>query len=224
MTEYDFVKNLIKTLPNTRYVVKQEIDSGYGVADIVMISVNKPKLRKRLAYRQSFPLHNENYFKVLNVIPDRNTGNTVQFKKIFETTKLSQSYLMYKILKDLMKHGYVKTVNKNYYFKINGWAPIANEVIAIEAKLKDWKRGIIQANRYKSFADKVYLAIPSKIAHLPPICELEKFNIGLISYNIETNTKKYIYKPKIQKASNQCKRNFVTELFWSKNIAQNFAI
>jgi len=47
-----------------------------------------------------------------------------------------------------------------YYYKINGWIPMAKEIIAIEAKLKNWRRGIAQANRYKTFANKTYLAIP----------------------------------------------------------------
>lgn len=55
--------------------------------------------------------------------------------------------------------------------------------VAIEAKVKDWRKGLKQAMRYKSFADRSYLAVYE--AHVQaPVQYLDIFhalNIGLIS-------------------------------------------
>ena len=104
------------------------------------------------------------------------------------------------------------------YLKINGWLPIANEVVAIEAKLKNWKAGFIQANRYKVCADKVYLALPINVSHLPDKTLFKKFGIGLISFDTDLSKVKILIKPKknrVNKYNN--KRNFVSEFFLNQS-------
>lgn len=60
---------------------------------------------------------------------------------------------------------------------------IIDRSVAIEAKVRDWRKGLKQAMRYKSFADKSYLAVYE--SHVSkPLEYLDIFramNIGLIS-------------------------------------------
>jgi hypothetical protein len=42
--------------------------------------------------------------------------------------------------------------------------PTLRRLVAIEAKLTDWRGGILQASRYHAFADQVYLAMPERAA------------------------------------------------------------
>lgn len=54
--------------------------------------------------------------------------------------------------------------------------------VAVEAKVRDWRRGLKQALRYKSFADKSYLAVYSSHIHAP-LENIEVFkalNVGLV--------------------------------------------
>ena len=70
------------------------------------------------------------------------------------------------------------------------------KIITIELKLKNWKRALAQAYKYKSFSDISYVCmdesnIDSVLKHLDMF---EKYNIGLIT--ISKNKKvKIVYKP-----------------------------
>jgi hypothetical protein len=55
-------------------------------------------------------------------------------------------------------------------------------IIAIEAKLHDWRRALQQAHRNKLFADRVYVALPARFssAAITNIAEFRRVGIGLI--------------------------------------------
>ena len=53
--------------------------------------------------------------------------------------------------------------------------------IAVEAKISDWKNGLVQAQRYLLFSDYSYLALPEKNIQLVNIEILKKTGIGLLS-------------------------------------------
>ncbi len=116
---------------------------------------------------------------------------------------------------DVIRH--IKSLANNFYFKINGWMPLTNELIAIEAKLNDWKRGLIQANRYKVFANKVYLAIPSTIQHRIDRNAFRRHGIGLISLNVEQNKKTVLVAAPNKRPTNKSKNNLAIEHFWHRN-------
>ena len=61
------------------------------------------------------------------------------------------------------------------------------EIISIEAKLKNWKRALIQAYRYRSFSKKAYVFMDNDYidAPLENIEEFKKFNIGLAGVSNE---------------------------------------
>lgn len=55
------------------------------------------------------------------------------------------------------------------------------KVISIEAKLKNWKRALVQAYKYRCFSEKSYVFMDNDYigAPLENISEFKKFNIGL---------------------------------------------
>lgn len=58
-------------------------------------------------------------------------------------------------------------------------------VVSFELKLKDWKTAIIQAFRYRSFSNKVYVVMPEDtvkraMAHTD---QFDRYGIGLASFN-----------------------------------------
>lgn len=61
------------------------------------------------------------------------------------------------------------------------------EIISIEAKLKNWKRALIQAYRYRSFSKKAYVFMDNDYIDVPleNIKEFKKFNIGLAGVSNE---------------------------------------
>lgn len=52
--------------------------------------------------------------------------------------------------------------------------------VAVEAKISDWKNGLIQAQRYLLFSDYSYLVMPEKNIKLVDIALVEESGIGLL--------------------------------------------
>lgn len=227
MNESTFVKHLQKLFNGEGFFTQREVGVGYGVADLVLVKKNKINLRHckiRKDYKQFSPLLSEEYFKALKVIPDEhNRKYSVDFKYIAEKSSLSKSYLKYGILKTLEENGYIKRIGENNYLKVNGWLPIASEIIAIEAKLKDWTRGAIQANRYRAFANRVYLAIPKETERSVDKLFLKKHNIGLITLDTNRMVKKVVLQSKHLQPTDESKFDCAMEHFWSKKQLVNFA-
>lgn len=227
MTEKTFVKKLENVYITEGFLTKKEIGAGYGVADLVLIKkskFNRRHCKLRRKYGQSSKLLREDYFQILKYLPDKNSGHgPVNLDYLIEKTHLSKSFLKYDILRTLERKGYIKRGNGDFYFKINGWIPMAKEVIAIEAKMRDWKKGFIQANRYKAFADKVYLAFPTSVAHLVDKKLFKKHNIGLIVFDPKMNTKKTTLPSRRVRPLDESKKNLAIEFFWGKQLLRKIA-
>ena len=73
--------------------------------------------------------------------------------------------------------------------------------VAIEAKVRDWRKGIKQAMRYKMFAERSYLAIYND--YISPACNniniFKLLNIGLIG--VSDHKIKIYYQPEINKVN-----------------------
>lgn len=61
--------------------------------------------------------------------------------------------------------------------------PLVRRAIAVEAKLADWRGGMLQASRYRSFADRCYLALPETAARrlVSQRTLLDGLDVGVIS-------------------------------------------
>lgn len=225
MNEKTLVKQLEKIFIQKGFLSKREIGVGYGVADLVLVKLNPKKCSIRANNKQYKKLFKEEFFKILQYLPNQqDNNNPVSLDLLIKKTELSRAYLKYNLLKELEKGGYIKRVAKDLYFKINGWIPIADEIIAIEAKLKDWKRGFLQANRYKVFANKVYLAIPINKAHLINKALLRSHNVGLIIFDPKEVKIKKALHPKKAKPLNFYKYNLAAEFFFSQNSLNNLTV
>lgn len=58
-----------------------------------------------------------------------------------------------------------------------------NEIVAVEVKIKEWRKALRQALVYQLSAKKVYIAMPHKYASKVQSKVLEKYGVGLISIN-----------------------------------------
>src|SRR3989344_6010256 len=225
MTEKTFVKQLEDVYRKKGFLTKQEVGVGYGVADLVLIKLIPGQCAIRLKNKQLKPLLREDYFKIFRYLPEEESGkNPATLDHLVKRTKLSKSFLKYQILRQLEHDGYIRKVDGDFYFKINGWMPIAKEIVAIEAKLKDWKRGFIQANRYKSFANKAYLALPADRAHLVDEALLRRHNIGLIAFDPRESEIKKTVHPTTAHPRNAFKYDFAAEFFLNRGVLKKFAL
>lgn len=216
MTEKKFVANLEKLFQRDGFFTKKEVGVGYGVADLVLFQPHIRNCVKRIEHNQSKCLMHEGYFRVFNSLPDINSKSlSMSLSELCNATAYSTGFLKYKLISDLKRTNYVVETEKGYYMKINGWLPIGKEVIAIEAKLHDWKRGFYQAHRYRVFADRVYLAVPANVVSLVDKELLKKHGVGLIGFDVKNNSKRIEIETAKRKPLNESKRNLASEFFWN---------
>lgn len=168
MSESELVSILNKHLKENKLIYANEIRMGIGIPDVV-VGCDIPKHHENIVDYYVLKIYSliiENDLKYVNEI--------IEFSKL---PKLQ-------ILK------YIKFLENKDIISINKDRVIINKRIdkeplgvniSIEAKVKDWKMGLIQAQRYLCFSDYSYVALPEKsVKNVKP----EKFidtGIGLLS-------------------------------------------
>lgn len=155
--------------------VAYEIETSNGIADIVLF--NKRKDWEKYSDLTSLGPH---WVYPLIALPYRKKFSVSQFSKISCVSKNTAT----KYLRQCEMAGYCEKL-------IGGWRKIKqprspfNEIVAIEAKIRDWKKALFQATRYKDFANKSWVLLDMYYgkAALKNIEEFKKRNIGLLLIN-----------------------------------------
>lgn len=94
---------------------------------------------------------------------------------------------------------------------------------AFEGKLKDWRRALQQAFRYRYFADKAIVVMPSENAG-PAIANLEAFRhlyVGLWTFDVKTGVIREHYTPtRIRAFSDEARQKAIMALTSKINLRQ----
>ncbi len=154
--------------------VMDEIDSGYGIADLVIFQPPAASLQN---VRRTVFLDNEDQVRTLFVVND---------KQIFSITDLSEQLCFSKArlknqLRFLQEAGFVSEIGGGTYRVVSTYSAGVHDSIAVEAKIRDWRRGLYQAYRYKWFSNASYLAVHHKFVDAAKnnIDEFIRLNVGL---------------------------------------------
>lgn len=186
------IKNRVEHLPaflrKPSQCLLHEVSLGYGVADIVVADKAENILNRT---------HVLNDFQVLlfDLILD-NPG--VSLNCISSITRASANKVK-NSLDTLLSEKFV-SLQSRFFFPEKRYEEIAAKSVAIEAKLKNWKRALHQAYRYKWFAERVFVCMPEQnirpaVAH---INQFRRMKVGIISINAEGDLR-FIYSPRPSK-------------------------
>lgn len=172
----------------------REISAGYGIADLVFA----PSESSFVVEREPIT-HFATLQLFLKIGRKKYRPDELQALVPFmPKTDLRKS------INFLLRNEYLSVDSNGLYKKIHVVSkndPI-KKIIAIEAKLTDYRNGIIQAKRYQYFADQSYLAILKAAAKHIDIEALRDSGIGLILFDEVTETVK-IYRPRKPSVSMQ---------------------
>jgi len=160
-------------------IVIPEHGVGYGVADVAIFDLDDGKIHTRIEAGLTTPLLSRSVLATYLAIAD---DRPMTVEDIFCRVAQSRKNLKYRLIPFLLNTGYLQQVDDEAYVKVPGYVLAIDKAIAIEAKLSDWRRGLHQAQRYRWFAERVYLAIDSAHVHRAT-ANLDKFrrmNVGLI--------------------------------------------
>lgn len=173
-SEKELVEKLVEELQtkyDTKYIVR-ELRGGNNIADVVYT----PDIdRNQIVFDEYFNAYY--YFqKIYNKRRVNLNSINISDKK---TSKKFNDFLH-----ELEELGYIK-VNGSYVETIRKVDAITKNFIAIEAKISDWKSGLEQANRYKQFANEVYVAISEESLSKVDKDMFKEMNVGLMSVSNE---------------------------------------
>lgn len=193
-SEIELVELLKKALKNQfgkgEIEIFLEVSLGYGIADVVLTRMTKPieKLRTPKLMLNNCDINIYNLIK---------KSENISFDMIREITRISNGKISNSLDK-LITNKYI--LAEDYSFSIDSEYELPFiENFAIEAKLKDWKRALKQAYRYRWFAEYSFVVLDDHYASpaIKNIDQFKKYNIGLATLNKEGKIKRY-YSPKRQ--------------------------
>lgn len=187
--EKELVSELVELLKkdhNIKYVTR-ELRNGNSIADIVF----SDEIDRNYAI---FEEYIQSYYYVNKMLNKKNI-KLEDFK--IESDILQKEFK--KFLKFLEKEGYIN-INGNKIEVIKKVKLATKNIVAIEAKLRDWKAGLEQAISYKVYSDYVYVAIEKTYFKNVDLELFKEKNVGLILVEKGKMIKKII--PKKEKNSN----------------------
>jgi hypothetical protein len=155
----------------------REFEGVDGIADIVLFELYK-------SYEKNLILGNlaPRWVYALRALPYRKNFSTDSFASLTGVSKKTATTA----LQHYVELGYCKKTKKTQTWnKRRQPIRIVKNIFAIEAKLKDWKRALKQASRYRDYSNQSWVLLDDYTVK-PAIQNIHSFieaNIGLASIN-----------------------------------------
>lgn len=171
MLESELVEQIENYLNKYQIRYAKEVRMGIGVPDV---SIN-------IGASKSMPVITD--FYLLSIVEYLNSKSSATVGEIsdcfgFDKSKTTNYINQLQSEKVVLQNGDRIRIKR----KVLGLN--LGKTISIEAKLKDWKSGILQAERYLMFSDYSYLALPKDKIKNVNIEHLNKSGIGLLSVDM----------------------------------------
>ncbi|MCG8485169.1 MAG: hypothetical protein MJA31_17790 [Clostridia bacterium] len=181
MLEVEIVQGMNSYLNGYGIRYSNEVRMGIGIPDITFNIGANSKIKR---------LDDYNMLAILSYLQNKKTATYEQIVDYFNIKKARvRQYIICLVNMSLVKvKKEVIRIVKNIFDTKLG------TIISIEAKLKDWKNGFLQAQRYLCFSDYSYLALPNDKIKNVDLELLQEKGIGLLS--VEKDELVEILKPK----------------------------
>jgi hypothetical protein len=199
---YDNIVSKFFSVNASENIILEEVNLGFGIADIVLTGFKSQECRacsNKLDYISLLALYHliENQFSSLSTI-----CASLGIRK----TKLNE------ILTRLECNGYVEVAYDKCHV-IREYHSSISYSCAIEAKLKNWKRALRQAYRYKWFSERAFVCMPEEYSKPAKnnLIHFKDFGVGLFTINFEGHID-MIYDPGIEKPVSPIMNNMLNEI------------
>lgn len=207
-----------KTKSKHEFIIDHEVGFDYGLADILLFLLSKDSIKKRKKQSLIKPILNSYTLFVYLKTPANKQLSIEDFINLLSIkSEYKLKYLRNNSIRFLTMNNYFRKIDKDKYIKNNEYINPLFKLFAFEMKLSDWKNGLNQAIRYKSYADKSYLGLWNK--HINSALREEelfrKHNIGLISVGDKEDSTVEI-KPQDNKELKQFNKYLAAEYAFHK--------
>lgn len=185
MLESELVKQIEDYLNKYHIRYAREIRMGIGVPDITL----------NIGASKSIPIVSDYYLLLL--VEYLSNKRNASIKEILEYFQFDKSKLI-TYLNQLRLENIIAINNDNVSLKRKIFGLNLGKTISIEAKIKDWKNGILQAERYLMFSDYSYLALPKSRIKNVDVSYLNVSGIGLLAVDSDGNIEEIVSPEKSQ--------------------------
>lgn len=161
-----------------RVISLEEFSAGTGISDLTIFTVDSRLLKERQSSDKQ-PVTSKNQIQLLIALLD---CGSLTLDEIVSRFNLGGKQTVSNNLEQLVRSNLATRDQDTYTASYSISQSTSDNIIAIEAKVRDWKSGIRQAMRYKEYADYSYLAIyENNISSCLANIEIfQKLGIGLI--------------------------------------------
>lgn len=197
-------KEIVAPSLNEIFGLSNEFDCHDGIADIVLY-----RLQARSDGSEKLKLISPRWGAALYALPYRR-GFTVDW---FGELNLVTRKRALQALQEYESAGFCAPLKTpGHWIKVRQPRPVASQIYAIEAKLRDWRRALSQAARYRGFAHEAWVLL-DEASIRPAASHLDRFiglNVGLASLSTNGSFQRY-YTPEKRQPSDIWR-------FWFANI------
>lgn len=167
LSEEDLVNSFVNIVlescsPNTKLVC--ELDCGNGIADVVLLK-QRNDWKKYSDIRKISP----RWVHSLIALPYKRKFDLEYFANLV----ISSLSTAKRVLESFVNAGFCERT-KQGWIKVKQPRPAFSEIHAIEAKLKNWRRALYQATRYRDFAHRSTVLL-DEFYSSPAIKNIEEF-------------------------------------------------
>ncbi len=172
-----FLKALLNKSVSRSFLL-HEFDSYFGVADVVL-GVIKASVARQTARK---PL-NPNWLVPLAAMKRGTKVSVSDFQKTYSLSKSGAT----KRLTEYEDAGFLVKLEAQTYKVAKEYKPVADFVVSIEAKLRNWQKALVQAQRYRRFSDYSFVLLDGAQAAsaIENLSSFEERNIGLVSLSAD---------------------------------------
>lgn len=165
-------------------IICSEVDVSHGVADVVVAIANGSLPAAEWLAPTSLKYVNLTTAKLLSKLK---YGRYISVTSIRRSTGFTHDTVI-SHLRTLEKIGVVRLKGADATLVRSTKTPFT-DVTAFEVKVSDWRHGLYQATHYRSFANRVAVALPDAKAKLVAIHReiFRLYGIGLVGINGETS-------------------------------------
>lgn len=197
-TEESLVNDFVLFLNRTRkkkFEVLREYEGGFGIPDLLLYSLPNRRQAKDIDSLASInprlaPLLSESTAKKIN---------TLVSLSLATGTSLNSAQ---RLFSELLGAGRIEQRGAStQHFQIDPIScPPFKQVVAIEAKLRDWRRGLVQAYRYIQFSNESWVLLDhsTSLSALRHQEQFRTYGVGLATFT--TTGKLYIHVPAVNRS------------------------
>jgi hypothetical protein len=175
-----------------------EFFGAAGTPDVVFLEFDEHELERRDSLGLA-PVLNYNAIAVLLAL---STG-PLDVRALSEGIGMTRAHLRRTILPDLEARAWLEHAGREWR-TLERIRPLARWIVAVEAKRRDWRRAVAQAERYRSFANRAVVVLDAA-ANLQPVRELARSQtaVGLASLDTRRGRVEALLLPPWQRAASE---------------------